>query len=764
MRLLNVRILFVALIASFALHGQTSLWRDHLSYAQALDLGTDGQEVTTAAPSGLFTWNNTSGELQTRSKVNGLTGSNVTAMAVVQGKNLAVVGYASGRIDLVYPARVETMVDLENATGVGPSKQINRIVLRGDTAWMATDFGVVVALLSEQIILDSYTFGPGGTPLEVYDLEVDASTVYTATALGVFTGNRALNLKFPSSWSALSLPRTGLVTELGRFQGETFVAIPYNPSADSIWRWNGTSWQNMPNQNGGQFTDLHGEGAYLIAVSTFNASVYNTSFGLVRNITPGFDLPGMVPRRASFQPQQNLFWIASNLGLVRNKDVSFNEVIVPEGPFTNSVFALNTSDNKLWVAPGGLTVGFTPVFNNDGAFTYDFPNNWNHIPTTALSDCRDVMEVIGIPNQPGRAYVLTYGKGIFEINGTQVVNRYTQTNTGGAIGPVTVAGDSVYWTGWGDFDRNGQFWALNNQADQPLIVRRRDGSWESFSLSSFGGPGIATADVVANDLGQIWIRRINAGLVVFQESETGVQLRALNTTPGSGALPSQTVLCVTQDLDGEMWIGTNQGLAVIFSPFNIFENRPFDAVPVLVDVDGTLEEFLANEAVTAIAVDGANRKWIGTQNSGLFHVSEDGRQVLAHYTAANSPLLSNNVVALAIDPANGWVYVGTDRGIVSVRGSATVGGDQFETLEAYPNPVRPEYQGDILIRGFAANAQYKITDVAGNLVTEGVANGGQVVWDGRNLRGDLVPAGVYLIFGSNDTGTATGTGKLAIIR
>jgi hypothetical protein len=531
-----------------------------------------------------------------------------------------------------------------------------------------------------------------------------------------------------------------------------------------VWRYDGAAWQPMPNQNAGKFTDLHGEGPYLIAVSTFNASLYNSSLGLIRNITPGFDLPGMIPRRATYQPNQNLFWIASNLGLVRNKEVTFNEVIVPEGPFTNSVFALNTSDNKLWVAPGGLTVGFTPVFNNDGAFTYDFPNNWNHKPTTALSDCRDVMEVIGFPNQPNRAYVLTYGKGIFEINNNQVVARYTQTNTGGAIGPVTVAGDSVYWTGWGDFDRNGQFWALNNQADQPLIVRRRDGTWESFGLGSLGGPGIATADVVANDLGQIWIRRINAGLVVFQETETGIQTRALTTTPGSGALPSQSVLCVAQDLDGEMWIGTNQGLAVIFSPFNIFENRPFDAVPVLVDVDGTLEEFLANEAVTAIAVDGANRKWIGTQNSGLFHVSEDGRQVLAHYTAANSPLLSNNILTLAIDPANGWVYVGTDRGIVSVRGSATAGGDQFETLEAYPNPVRPEYQGDIFIRGFAANAQYKITDVAGNLVTEGVANGGQVVWDGRNLRGDLVPAGVYLIFGSNDTGTATGTGKLAIIR
>ena len=760
---MRIFFLFSLFIPSLLL-GQQGLWRSHASYRNALDVGISHRTVVTGAPGGIFVWDDADNTLQAFSKVSGLTGQELTAMAVQPSSARSVLGFASGRINVVEGTRVITMIDLEQATSVGPSKRINRIFLQGDTAWMATDFGVVVADVKRYLILDSYTFGPGGTTLQVTDLALTSSTVYAATDQGIKAGNRSLNLKFPASWSDIAHPGTGTVQEIAWFNNGLVAAVQNTGPDDSVWVNGPSAWQPMPNASAGTYTDLHAEGSILVSVSTFNAVLLNSSFVFLKNVTPGFDIPDFVPYRATYDAQRDLFWIASNIGLVRNAGNFQNQVILPEGPVTNNVYALNASPNHIWVAPGGLTSGFTPSFNNDGVFSASFPNDWSHIPTSSLSDCRDVMQIVPFPNSNQRAFVLTYGKGIFEINGQAPIVRYTAQNTNGAIGNVPAAGDSVYWTGWGGFDLNGQFWALNNQANQPLIVRRKDGTWESFSLGTLGGPGVATGGLLATTGNQIWIRRINSGITVFEETETGQRTKSIGTTPGSGGLPSGTVLAMAEDLDGEIWIGTNQGLAVIFAPFNLFTNGTFDASRLLVNVNGTLEELLANESVTAIAVDGANRKWLGTQNNGLYLVSEDGREVIHQFTAQNSPLPSSNIVSLAVDPANGWVYIGTERGLVSYKGTATEGVLPMDQLEVYPNPLRPGDPGPISIRGFSPGAQVKITDAAGNLVYETVSDGGQVVWDGRSINGEPVRSGIYLVVGTNDTGTTTAMGKLAIVR
>ena len=258
------------------------------------------------------------------------------------------------------------------------------------------------------------------------------------------------------------------------------------------------------------------------------------------------------------------------------------------------------------------------------------------------------------------------------------------------------------------------------------------------------------------------------GVLVFDDRATlnttsDDRKRKLGFTPGIGNIPGNEVYCLAEDEDGEIWVGTNDGVGVFYSPENVFNTSGFDCQRILLEQDGTLQELLKGQEVTAIAVDGANRKWIATRGGGVFLMSADGTQEVRHFTATNSPLLSDNVVALAIDPISGEVFFSTDKGLISYNSDAIVGGEKNEDVMAYPNPVRPEYRGPIAIRGLVKDADVKITDIQGNVVFKTTALGGQAIWDGNNFSGQRAATGVYLVFITNEDGSETAITKILFV-
>jgi hypothetical protein len=292
--------------------------------------------------------------------------------------------------------------------------------------------------------------------------------------------------------------------------------------------------------------------------------------------------------------------------------------------------------------------------------------------------------------------------------------------------------------------------------------------------------------------GQKWVQMrygtMNSNSVmVFTENGTPTnpaddQYRLLNSTPGNGNIPGTTLLAMAEDKNGEIWVGTEKGIGVFYSPENIFEGGNFDAQQILVTQGTHVQYLLENEAVTAIAVDGANQKWVGTDRGGVFLFSEDGTREIFHFTAEDSPLLSNRITCIAIND-DGNVFFGTDNGVISFRGSATPGGETNENVYAFPNPVREDYEGCIAVRGLVDKAQVKITDINGTLVFSGQAGGtnttdceslntaqaqtgvygGQVVWDGKNFDGKKARTGVYLVYASDETGSEKVVTKILII-
>jgi hypothetical protein len=269
--------------------------------------------------------------------------------------------------------------------------------------------------------------------------------------------------------------------------------------------------------------------------------------------------------------------------------------------------------------------------------------------------------------------------------------------------------------------------------------------------------------MIIDSYGQKWILWREHSIVVFNDNGTPKdpsddQVKHLSSAQGNGNLPGSKIFSIAEDLDGEIWIGSDEGVAVIYAPENVFTQFNFDAQRILIprnDGTGLADILLEFETITDIQIDGNNDKWIGTDRSGVYQISEDGLVEKNHFTTDNSPLYSNNITSLAINGETGEVFMGTASGIISYKGTAVDGGTTNNEVYAYPNPVRPDYTGPVAIKGLVSNADFKITDVSGNLIYNGRAEGGQAIWNGTNFSGQRAQSGVYLVFVTDDTGDET---------
>ena len=320
------------------------------------------------------------------------------------------------------------------------------------------------------------------------------------------------------------------------------------------------------------------------------------------------------------------------------------------------------------------------------------------------------------------------------------------------------------WTNIGavEFDSDGNLWCTNAQTLEPLSVQYTNGEWESFSLGNTVTTDQNLAKLLIDENDQKWIQLKNNGLIVFDEKRSGTKAKKISNGENNGNLSSDRVFAMAEDLDGEIWIGTDNGVSVFYDPSTIFEGE--QASTIIVTQDGYNTYLLNGLLINDIEIDGANRKWFATNNSGVILTSENGTEEIHHFTAENSPLFSNKVLDIEINQENGEVFFGTDKGLISYRSGAIKGSSDFSNVLVFPNPVTPDYEGNISIKGLLTDAIVKITDISGNLVYKTKALGGQANWNGKRTNGEEVNSGVYLIFCSDEDGTENHVSKLLIVR
>lgn len=306
-------------------------------------------------------------------------------------------------------------------------------------------------------------------------------------------------------------------------------------------------------------------------------------------------------------------------------------------------------------------------------------------------------------------------------------------------------------------DAQGKYWIADYRNG---LLSNAEGSYKSFSPNSLDTLYQTRRDSIITDLdGNQWSRIGDFGGIIVRNSKN--QSINISNNVGSGNLPNNSVKTLALDRDGQIWVGTDKGVVVFDNPAAVFRGKNFDAYAPIFE----RRRLLGNETVTSIAIDGANRKWMGTRN-GIFLFNSDGTELVINFTEKNSPLPSNEISYIMAEPITGEIYIRTPKGMVSYRGTATESGLKQEenVVKIFPNPVRPDFEGAIGIEGLVENAFVKITDIAGNLVYETRANGGTATWNGRTLQGNRVETGIYLIFSANAKGEETCVSRLAVVK
>ncbi len=752
-------------------------WRFHTPLNKLNHIAGGDGKIYGASSSGILYFDKEDNSLNRLSKVEGLTGADISDIVYDEGNKTLVVAYENTNIDLIKDNVIVNIPAIFHSNLPPDQKKINSLKIIDGMTYVSCGFGVVLLDVDKEEIYDTYYLGDIDNRVNVYDIAATDTAFFAATDIGLFYGMRnGAPLSYYQNWHKYeAIPESdSLFNIIDIFHNMIFVNKPSSTDFDD-WKNDTVIYyaDNQWNVNSGElyFGDIFGfiplgEDEFCLG-SGGHFIVYDNDMNIVSDAFAWDGDHYSYPKDVYYNG--NEIWIAdNNYGIIKFNGNYHSEIFQTNVPDRKEVFQMSSAGNTVVSVAGGMNASWISLYHNlrMNVFSGEQWNNYSKKDFPEWENGRDLVSVAVNPQNENDIWVGTWNQGMYEFDNSskKLVAHYTEENS--SLQSFVSGNYSVLKVGGICFDKDNQLWVSNASAEKPVSVRHLNGEWESFSLGTLGS-SMEIGRIMADSYGQKWIISRNAEtLFAFDERQNpGNQVRTLTSSEGNGNLPG-SVFAVAEDKDGELWLGTDHGIAVIYSPENVFTNNNYDAQPILIpraDNDSLADILLENNTITSIAVDGANNKWLGTAGAGVFKVSKDGLEEIFHFTAENSPLLSNTIMDITINETTGEVFFGTDKGIVSYKSTATEGEPTMEKVLVYPNPVRPGYTGPIAIRGLTANAFFKITDVAGDLVYEGQADGGQAIWYGKNMEGVRVRSGVYLVFSSNEDGSETNVAKILFV-
>jgi len=755
---------FVCLLIIFShVTGQTPVgtWSDHLTYTTANALAMGTKEVYASTGSSIIVYNREFDELRKLSRINGLTETGISTICWSEEKDALIIAYSTTNLDLIINNTIYNIPDIRRKYIPG-KKEINRIRTNGNYAYLACSFGIVVIDLARREIYDTWKPGNGMETAEVWDLAFGTGKIYAATGMGLFSaGLTDPGLSYFGNWSA----ETRLPNPNGKYTSVMF-------SGNRLY----------VNRSGLNFT---GDSIYVIDT---NCSLFSYQPGLfTRSIDPApdgftvsskglvrsFSIDGIPGGTVASYPwgspdismataDNANIWIADlGSGLVRVQNMTDISVLTLPGPGSNDAIHVTSVDGKTIICGGGVDAAWNNLWKELQISVHD-NNSWNNIFSETLFD---PMRAVIDPLNTNHFFVSTWGSGLLEYDNNQLINHYNDANSPlQTIIPgkpyVRICGMAI------DKDRN--LWITQTEVPGSIKILKPDGSWivnpVTIDIPSVG-------DLIITQTGHKWIviPRGN-GLFILDDNDTpdyfGDDVSGRMAVTDSENKVFSFVTCIAEDLDGNIWVGTDQGPLIYYNPEKVF-NDDLKAFRIKIprnDGSGLADYMLGTETITSISVDGANRKWIGTASSGAYLLSPDGTSQIRNYNEANSPLFSNSITSISVDDKSGNVWFATAKGVQSVRGDATAGAEKFSEVYAFPNPVREDYYGNLTITGLMRETQIRITDISGNLVFKTVSDGGQATWDLKTYNGERVATGVYMVFCASSDGSGSCVIKVLVIK
>ncbi len=721
-------------------------WRMHLPYNSVRQIIETEKQLYVLAEKGVYTFDLKSGEVTLLTKVDGFSETDVVSMAYSEQYNTLVLAYENTNIDILKDGVIINLPDIFDVSIVG-QKNINEVKIYDNLIYVATSFGFVVFdIVKEDVVDDFQNLGSNGTKLSINSIARYNDSLYLGTIEGIKfapANNDLVNLKNFASWKTK-----------GSFDS-AFLFQDYNNTLyfvnDSVLYGYDGSFNTIESGTKKDYKSIKVSQSKLVVCRWLGVMIIDEN-NLKEEITENFKF------FATLDFQGNLWSGGFYSGLVKRTPSGVYSWTTPQGPYGVNSYDMVGQGTKMWVTSGGHTDAYSPFFNGYGYYVYQ-DGNWTNKKDSDpfVGDMLDLTNLY-IDQNMNEVWIGSFGSGLVKFVGDKPVAKYDQTNS--AIKPAP--GDKDVALGIAK-DSKGNLWVSNFETDRPLVVKRPNGDWLDFEVGTK-----RLGEMIVDEFDNIWAlvpRSSGEGIMVAREVGNGsIQYRLLSTGANKGDLPNNNVKAIALDKDGEIWVGTEEGIAIFYNPSLVFQGGPnADAQQIIIDDGEDIGFLLGTEVINDIKIDGANRKWIAT-NNGAWLVKEDGSAVEKHITTKNSPLPSNEVYCIGIVPKTGEVFFGTKSGIASFRGDATEATNLHENTIVFPNPVHSNYDGVITISGLPEDATVKIADVAGRVVYEMVATGGTAVWDGRNFNGERPQTGVYLIFSANKDDEDSLVSKLLLVR
>lgn len=727
-------------------------WRDHLSYKYAYDVCEVGNSMYISTDRALFEYNTADNSIERLSTLNRLSDMGVSS---IEGdKNTLIVAYDNGNIDLIRGNTTVNLPDIKRATLIA-NKRINHINVDNNLAYLSCGFGIVVVDIEREEIKDTYFIGENGVQVNVLSTSIAHNSIYAATNKGLYRADiYESNLADYHSWEKLLAHSQSHVDLLASFNGLLFVNLhgeEYN--TDTLYHFDGNNWVVFEQESTN--VSIKANSQQLVLTRRFNVSVYDKDLNRTHYLYSGeFNLDKIDFNSAIFTENEE-FWITDKYNGLLHNDGDFFESIKPSGPYLSDGGQIVNFGDEILVAHGAKSENWDPSWHQSELSILK-KDDWT--TSNGLKDA-DFIDIVAVNKRGPTTYLASFNKGLAKMTGLNLDEIYNETNS-------SLQKRAIYddWIEIGaiQFDSKGNLWCTNSQTYEPLSVKYTSGDWESFSLGSGITETQDLAKLLIDKNDQKWVQLKNNGLIVFDERRQGSKTRKLTNSENSGNLASNRVFSFAEDLEGEIWIGTDNGVSVFYDSNSIFQGE--SASQVVVTLGEYNSYLLEGQQINDIEIDGANRKWFATNNSGVIVTSANGTEEIHHFTTENSPLFSNKVLDIEMNDVTGEVFFATEKGLISMRSGSTQGNADFSEVLVFPNPVKPDYSGPITIKGLITDAVIKITDISGNLIYETVALGGQAVWDGKSFDGQKAHTGVYLVFCSDKEGTISHVTKLLFVR
>ena len=761
-----MRNVVLILVATFGLSLSTDAqnilpigsWRAHLPYRLGSSITQSNDNIYYATNLSILMIDKTENSVDFMSKVEGLSEVGVDNIKFNKFSDILIVVYENSVIDLVKPDEIITLNQIKNFGNFVGDKKIYDIFIENDSMiYLAANYGVSKL----NIFSNEFTFTTF-TGVEVTNIIVENGSIYATTEEGIYEAALDnINLDDFGNWRLLSetegFPADYSSNAIRAFQGDIYVDVN-----DTLCVWRNNQLDSVHFDPGYSINYLSAEGKNLLIGLLCESGCSRHKFMYIDEnevLNTGSNSCLGSPQFA-IEDESNRIWFADgwrNFRRLSSIDADFCNQTTFNSPYSQNTREITISNNEVWLATGGVNQQFSNNFSDHG-FASFIDGEWtiyNRVFNDKLkgrdgfNSSDDPLDFLTIAVHPetGMVYAGSFFEGLLEVTPEREIKQYDDTNSslGNAVGDASrtrVSGLA--------FDSENNLWISNHGSEQPISVLKADGTWQNFDPSSCNQNEIHQIDIDENDFKWIVVGNSQGGVLVFDagDLDNPGDDRCRLFTASNSELPTNNTNCLTVDLEGDVWVGTTEGVTIFECGGSAFEPECTGSRRI-VDLDGFADFLLDKEEVLSIAVDGANRKWVGTKN-GVFVLSPDGEEQIANFTTENSPLLDNNIIDISINQITGEVFICTDLGIISYQSDAIEGTNlNSSNILVYPNPVRPDYTGPIAIKGLARDANVKITDITGRLVYETQALGGQAIWDGNDYNGRRANSGVYLVFSTS---------------